>query len=197
MLTPSDYLTLFNTCKLTDVTRKLDATNNICTLILADQSIYKTVEQFTSVPWPLIAAIHFRESNQNFGKHLHNGDSLNYRTVHAPIGRPKTGNPPFTWVDSAIDALDGTWRPKTWDTPGSLEFLERYNGVGYQKHGVNTPYLWDYTDKYTSGLFIADGTFNPDKAEDRPGCVIILKTLLKREVTLDFSALDTSHLAIC
>lgn len=188
-MTPSDYSNLYASCRLTDDPRKLKELDSVCRVALANQCFYSTVEKFVSIPWPVIAAIHFRESGQNFKCHLHNGDPLSARTVHIPAGRPAKGAPPFTWIDSACNALTGRVQPPAWDLAGCLEFMEYYNGGGYQKRGVNTPYLWDYTDAYTSGLFVADGTFDPTKKESRPGAAAILKTLEAKGVSLDFTAL--------
>ena len=52
-----------------------------------------------------LGIIHSLEAEFNFNTHLHNGDPLSAQTVHVPRGRPPTGNPPFQWLDSAIDAL--------------------------------------------------------------------------------------------
>ncbi len=188
-----DYLGLYSDCELTTDTVKLKQLDYVCRVALTNESLYQLVSHTVNIPWPLIAAIHFRESNQNFKCHLHNGDPLTARTVHVPAGRPVAGQPPFTWVDSAIDALNGVWRPLAWDLASCLEFLERYNGTGYQKHGVNTPYLWDLTNEYVSGLFVADGAFDPDAKESRPGAVALLKTLEEKGVSLDFPSPALLH----
>lgn len=191
MLSPSDYVNLFSTAVLTQETLKVKELDYICRVATLNESQYRHVEGGARIPWPLIAAIHFRESNQDFTKHLHNGDPLTAKTVHEPRNRPTWGQPPYSWVDSAQDALSSLWKPVTWDIAGCLEFSERYNGIGYQKHGVNTPYLWDYTSKYDSGLFVADGSFDPTKKECRPGIVSILKTLAQKGVSLDFTSIDS------
>src|SRR5690606_5399494 len=72
---------------------------------LANRQRYERVSAQTRVPWYLIAALHSLESSQNFTRHLHNGDPLTARTRQVPAGRPRSGNPPFTWEESAIDAL--------------------------------------------------------------------------------------------
>lgn len=185
-----DYLFLITTCVLTKDELKIRELEFICGSTLRNQHIYAAVEENTKIPWPLIAAIHFRESNQNFKKHLHNGDPLTDRTIHVPKGRPLLGEPPFTWEVSAIDALSKFWKPKRWDLPGSLEFLERYNGLGYQKENVYSPYLWNYTNMYTKGLFTSDGHFDSEKIERRPGCVAILETLAMKGVSLDFTSVN-------
>lgn len=177
MLTSEDYLKLFADCTVTTDRNKKDEIDAIVLNARKSTPVYQQVEGITGVPWQVIAAIHFRESNQNFSCHLHNGDPLSARTTHVPVGRPDRDEPPFSWVQSATDALRLKLHPSVWDLGNCLEFIERYNGVGYQKHGVNTPYLWDYTNQYISGLYRSDGSFDPDKTESRPGAVTILKGL--------------------
>lgn len=189
-MTPNDYRNLWDTCQLTVDPLKLKTLDSVCRIALTNQVSYQVVQVKTGVPWPILAGIHFRESDQSFKKHLHNGDPLTARTVHVPAGRPTMGEPPFRWIDSAIDALSDRHMPTLWDTPSCLEFLERYNGTGYQKRSVNTPYLWDYTDQYATGLYIADGSFDSEKQENRPGVVAILKTLAQMGVSLDFTSLS-------
>lgn len=195
-LSPDDYQTMYHTCKLLLTPIRAKELDLICRVILNNESIYKAVEQSTlstfgvGVPYPLVAVLHFRESDQSFKQHLHNGDPLDERTVHEPKGRPQIGMPPFTWLESAVDAFSGAWYPPQWDIAGCLEFLERYNGLGYQQHGIHSPYIWDYTNKYTKGLYMADGRFNPHEKEYRPGCAAILKALEQRGVSLKFSAVN-------
>lgn len=190
-MTPNDYLNLFETSQLTSDGNQLRQLDGVCRAILANQIRYVAVQCAALVPWPLIAAIHSRESALNFTCHLLNGDPLTNRTVHVPSGRPTTGNPPFTWQQGAVEALVERWKPTKWDLPGALEFMERYNGLGYQKHGMNTPYLWSYTDKYSSGKYVMDGRIDPTFIDREPGTVAILKSLASRGVSLDFSGLKT------
>jgi lysozyme family protein len=80
----------------------------------------------------------------NFNRHLHNGDPLTARTVQVPAGRPKTGEPPFTWEESATDALmlEKLDQWEDWSVPGTLYKLEQYNGWGYRlaHPDVKSPY---------------------------------------------------------
>ena len=116
---------------------------------------YETVGKALGTPWYVVGLIHTMEASGNFGAHLHNGDPLSARTTHVPAGRPKTGTPPFTWEESATDALTMQGFPawKDWSVPGTLYKLEGYNGWGYHDHhpDVNTPYLWSFSNHYTSG----------------------------------------------
>jgi len=142
---------------------------------------YEAVAKETGFHWCVVAVIHSLESNQNFTTHLHNGDPLTARTVQVPAGRPLKGNPPFTWQESAIDALKGYSAPEGLED--TLDFLERYNGLGYRTGaGVNTtppktsPYLWSGTDQYVKGKYVADGAFDGNAVSQQIGAVLLLKT---------------------
>lgn len=188
-----NYADLYSASEITASPLGLAQLLSICDIALENKYQYLPVSILTHIPWPVIAALHFRESNQRFSCHLHNGDPLTARTVHVPRGRPLAGEAPFSWRASAIDALSAVWKPKTWNVAGCLEFAEKYNGVGYQKHAVNTPYVWDFTNQYTKGLYVADGSFDPNAFESRPGVASILKTLNeKRGVSLDFVTVPNS-----
>ena len=155
--------------------------------ILANKTKYDEVEQLTGCPWWFVAVIHQMEAGGKkdpFSGHLHNGDPLTGRTVNVPKGRP-LGNPPFTWVESAVDALNfmaknnATWVKigAKWDLESALIKLEAYNGMGYKKRGINTPYLWSGTQHYTSGKYVLDGKFDSTAVSKQPGVVPILKAL--------------------
>jgi lysozyme family protein len=156
------------------------------------RNFYTRVEAFTGIPWFVVAAIHMRESSFNFNCHLHNGDPLSGRTVHAPAGRPlalpERGTFPYEWYESAVDALKDRDKPSRWDAAGScLDFLEAYNGPGYQKRKINSPYLWSFTDQYAKGLFVADGKFDPNAVCKQVGCAALFKALEKeRAIVLHY-----------
>jgi len=188
MLTTADYMGLYDSC----VVKSAVDLDHVVQTAIENEVIYQSVGIHVNIPWPVIACIHFRESNQNFKKHLHNGDPLTAKTVHVPANRPAFGSAPFTWQESAMDALTGLWYPRDWSIASCLEFMERYNGIGYQRHGLNTPYLWDYTNHYTSGLFTSDGKMDLSAKESRPGAVAILKTMEAKGVSLEFSSLGLS-----
>jgi len=116
----------------------------------------------------------------NFRTHLHNGDSLTDRTTHVPRGRPTLGYPPFTWEESAIDALStdqhwNTWGD--WTITGMAYLLEKYNGFGYRSKNTPSPYLWAGTSIYTSGKYVADHVFDPNAVSEQIGGMAILKFL--------------------
>ncbi|WP_421994446.1 hypothetical protein [Reyranella sp.] len=76
-----------------------------------------------------LAIIRGLEADFRFNAHLHNGDPLTARTVRAPAGRPAGGKPPFTWEESAQDAIAANRYDKwnDWSIAGMLVAWERYN----------------------------------------------------------------------
>ena len=151
--------------------------------ILANKSRYQEVETLTGVPWDFIGVIHLRESNLNFETHLHNGDTLARRTRRVPKGYPKTGTPPFTWVESAVDALKikKLHERTDWSWEAMCLELERYNGMGYSYRKRPSPYLWAGTDQYVSGKFVADGKYNPRHVDTQLGVIPVLKKIRELE----------------
>lgn len=159
--------------------------------IQRNQARYEAVSAKTAVPWHVIAAIHAMESSMDFGTHLHNGDPLSAKTVHVPAGRPKTHDAPFTWEESAIDALgyDGASSIKVWSLERTLHFLQAFNGFGYLTGAgrattppKRSPYLWSYTQHYQRGRYVKDGEFDVNSVSDQAGVVAIFKGLESRKL---------------
>ena len=143
---------------------------------------YEPVAAKTGVPWWVIGVIHSMECGLRFDRHLHNGDPLTARTVQVPRGRPTTGSAPFTWEESAVDAIryDGLYRVPAahWSQPGLvLDQFERFNGLGYRKKGVPSPYLWSGTGHYVKGKYVADGRYDPNAVSKQVGVAALLKVL--------------------
>ena len=131
------------------------------------------------IPWAFIGIIHGMEGGFNFAKHLHNGDPLSARTGQVPAGHPVAGNPPFSWHDSACDALrlKGYDKETDWSVPRMLYLWEKYNGFGYRPLGVPSPYLWSFSNMYKAGKFVADGKYDPAAVSKQCGSALMLKTL--------------------
>jgi lysozyme family protein len=187
-MTTNDYVSLYVSAEVF----KRDEVEARAALIIDEKVTYARVETVTGIPWWCVGTIHSLEAGLNFSRHLHNGDPLLRRTVHVPKGRPvappKSGHLPYTWEESAIDALSSIWQPPWWSVAKCLEFFERYNGRGYQPRGVNSPYLWSFTQHYTRGLFVGDGRFDPEAVSSNIGAAALLKVLEEKgEVNLTFS----------
>lgn len=162
--------------------------------IISNKNRYVSVTNVTGVPWFMIGCIHSLECSSSFKLHLHNGDPLTDRTKNVPPGRPLKGKPPFSWEDSAIDALimkiKGGWPQKDFenikndDIISMLYLMELYNGMGYRHYHpeVKTPYLWAGSNNYTRGKYVADGEFDPNAKSGQIGAAILLKIMKEKNV---------------
>ena len=153
---------------------------------------YKAVDALVGVPWYVIAALHNMESGGSFDCHLHEGSPLTGRTRFEPKGRPIKGNPPFTWEESAVDALHFDSMEKVdWSRlDATLYACERYNGIGYLRYhpDVPTPYLWAKTSIEMPGKYVADGKWSSTARSEQVGIAAIFKVMEYRGI-LDFSKL--------
>jgi len=177
------YFALFESCIITasvlpEVDRTIDR-------IKLGQSQYLQVETATSVPWYVVALIHSLECDLNFREHLHNGDSLDNYTTDDPAGRPQVGHgPPFTWLESAIDAIqyDRLDEFSDWDVARICYECESFNGWGYRAYSINSPYLWAGCQHYTAGKFIADHEFSATAVSDQIGAAVLLRRMVDTDV---------------
>jgi lysozyme family protein len=155
--------------------------------LLKHQSRYRDVGfSLNRMPWAMIGVIHAMECGFNFACHLHNGDPLTNRTKHVPAGQPQMGTPPFSWENSAVDALtqEGFNTVTDWSVPHMLYLLEKFNGFGYRKMGKPSPYLWSFSNLYAKGKYVADGRFDPQSASKQCGAAIMVKALIDRGTDL-------------
>ncbi|PAW92054.1 hypothetical protein CKK33_00510 [Mucilaginibacter sp. MD40] len=137
----------------------------------------------SSVPWYFLACVHYMECSFSFKKHLHNGDPLTGYTVHVPAHRPKVGHPPpFTFEESAVDAIKLMKYDQVtnWSLPFILLKLEGYNGFGYNRKGVKSPYLWSFSNHYIKGKYVKDGVFDAEAVSSQMGSAVILKRMEDR-----------------
>lgn len=142
---------------------------------------YEAVAERTGVPWFFVGATHGLEASFNFRGHLHNGDfPLSARTRQVPAGRPAVWLPPSDWESSAVDAMRmmGFAGQSDWSLTRTLYRFEAYNGFGYRRLGVPTPYLWSFSSHYERGKFVADGRWNPAARSQQCGAAVMLKLLV-------------------
>lgn len=180
--TKSGYKALWEKAQISP--DKVSAARTIARKIIANRDKYEEISRKTGVPIAMIGALHMRESAMRFDRHLHCGDPLTARTVHVPKGRPKTGEPPFSFEESAVDALamppHSLSSVKNWTVQRILFETERYNGWGYLGKG-NSPYVWSWTNNYKSGKYVADHVYDPNAIDKQPGCVAIYKALVEAD----------------
>jgi len=177
-----EYESLFNLCKIRP--ERVNSVDEIVSKLVSYKDQYERVT--FGIPWSFVAVIHNMEASLNFKKHLHNGDPLTDRTVQVPAGRPKKGNPPFSWEESANDVLSlKGLNPQTdWSLAGTLYQIERYNGWGYRLYHqhVLSPYLWGFSIHYKSGKYIADGTWSDIAVSIQCGAAVLLRRMAEREI---------------
>ena len=156
----------------------------IANRILASKARYDAAAAKSGVPWHVIAGLHNMESGGSFRHHLHEGSPLTGRTRWIPKGRPFTGSPPFTWEESAIDALryDRMNLVDWCSLESTLYACERYNGTGYLRYHPETPtpYLWAGTTLERPGRYVSDGVWSPTARSKQTGIAAIWKVLRPR-----------------
>lgn len=188
-----EYARLWATMQISPA--KVSAADTVAKQIIAAKPRYQAVTAATGVPYHVIGLIHAMEASLSFAKHLHNGDPLTARTKQVPAGRPKAGSPPFTWEESAIDALryDGLDTVKDWSPERIAFVLEGFNGFGYREHhpSVLTPYLWSFTNHYTHGKYRADGVWDADLVSQQCGAMPILARLIALDPSIQLAPAGT------
>ncbi len=153
---------------------------------------YEDVAARTSMPAPLIAALHWRESSGNFKTYLHQGDPLGKKAVHVPSDIPIF----HVWEDAAVHALtmkaglrdqlaiDGA----TKDAGKLATFSEYYNGLGYHNRDQTSPYAFAGTSAYQKGKYVADGRFSANTKDQQLGTVVMMDSIDGIEQDLPTSA---------
>lgn len=165
---------------------------NVADKILMNKARYQAVSMKTSVPWEVIGVIHYRESSCNFNTYLGNGEPLSRKTRLVPRGR----GPFATWEEGAIDALMNA-SPKAglnkdWSIGGTLDIVEKYNGLGYARMDKPSPYVWAGTNQYTAGKYVADGIYDPSHVDTQLGCAGILSQLGYKKAYVSAPATSTT-----
>jgi len=204
----AEYEKRFSTCEV-DPNRKAEV-EVVITRMMKARLRYDRVAAATGVPWFVIAAIHNMECSGRFDCHLHNGNPLSARTFDDPGGRPikppVSGRLPYSWEESAIDALefDGfdVWRE--WSVAGTLFKLEAFNGFGPRNHGVPTPYLWagsqhdlnhdgridadELRYSYHGGKYVKDHVWSEKAMSAQIGAAVLLRRMADQSlIDLPFS----------
>ena len=177
-----EYNDLFDSCIIQE--SRMKEIEQLIEKFLELEPRYRSVADLLGMPWYIIAIIHRLECGSDFKLHLHNGDPLTAKTTHVPAGRPLKGNPPFTWEQSAKDALTlmqfSAW--KDWTIAGTCYKIETYNGMGYRKHGIYSPYLWGSSNHYKQGKYVQDGVWSDVAVSKQIGAAILLRRLKEKKL---------------
>jgi len=165
------------------------ALDNLVVRYKRDQRVYQHIQSLRAngVPAPVLFGLHYREASNSFRSSLAQGDPLTHRSRNVPRGRIPGVNPPYTWEQCAVDAVYNVDRLdlKRWDDLNqALLAIELYNGAGYRRKGLVSPYVWSGTDRYQRGKYVADGRFDPYFVDKQLGVAAILLHFRARGVAL-------------
>lgn len=178
----ADYGRLFSACDIR--AERIAEVDALVDGLLADQNRYRAAGERIAVPWFVVAVLHYADTGRDFDVHLHNGDPLTDRTRHLPDGRPLQGEPPFAWEDSAADALCSQHFDQwgDWGIAGTLFKLEGHGGWNYRLHHpeILSPYLWNYSTRYSQGKYVTDDTWQEAAIAQRCGVAVLLRRLAER-----------------
>ena len=153
--------------------------------LMGNKARYEQVSRTTNVPWSVIAVLHQRESDADFRTYLGNGEPLNRKTRLVPAGR----GPFSTWEEGAIDALqfDGLDKVRDWTPERACYEVEKFNGFGYRGKHINSPYLWSFSNAYSSGKYVADGRFSASAVDEQCGAIPVLKRIMELDSSVQFN----------
>ncbi len=139
--------------------------------ILANRANFEKAVEGTFIPWWWVACVMYRENGVDMSRQLLNGQRWDRITTLVPKGLGPWGS----WIDSAKFAL-AKYRGEGmhhWDIATAIVEWEKWNGLGYKRRGLNSPYVYSGTSRQNPGLYVADGKFDPRKMDPRPGCLAI------------------------
>jgi hypothetical protein len=60
-----------------------------------------------------------------------------------------------------------------WSDEGVAFQLEKYNGFGYRKVRINSPYLWSGSNHYTRGKYVSDGKWDSSHVSKQAGAMLL------------------------
>lgn len=175
-----EYRQMFESCHIRQEYRYRSAEYYL-SFLRRYRSRYEGLANQVQIPWYFIGIIHGLEGSFNFLAHLHNGDPLARRTVNVPKNRPTVWLPPTDWETSAKDALDyDRFLGKAdWSLEAMLYRWEVFNGFGYRRRAIPSPYLWSFSKHYNRGKYASDGKFNPLLKSQQCGAAVMLSELIR------------------
>lgn len=145
---------------------------------LSAKVIYQQLSAKTGVPWWVIAIIHEREADQNWGDSIAQGDPWNRVSRHVPRGRGPFPSFNAAAIDALVSCPPYAAKWTDWSAGGTLTLLEKYNGLGYEDyHNEASPYIWGATNEEQPGKYTGDEDFSPSTWDSQLGCAAMLKAM--------------------
>jgi lysozyme family protein len=161
------------------------------TLFKRTESRYRVISKMrkNGAPAAVLFCLHYRESDNDFRTHAHNGDPLAHRTRNDPAGRIPGVPPPYTFEQSAEDGyyVCDKLQLTNWSSiQSALDRTERFNGYGYRALGIDAPYNWSGTNLYQRGKYVRDHVFSKTAVDAQLGVAAILLRMRDRGIPLPF-----------
>ncbi|CCE04148.1 conserved hypothetical protein [Bradyrhizobium sp. STM 3843] len=91
-------------------------------------------------------------------------------------------------MDALVNCAPHAAHWKDWSAGGALTLLEQYNGLGYARRGVPSPYVWAGTNQYQSGKYVRDGVYDPAVVDRQLGCAGLLMAMMALDRSIAFSS---------
>lgn len=147
------------------------------------------------MPWWVVPLIHERECGCVGPKNARKCGVDNW-TCSIGQGSPfrvKSKIKPYTgpfpsWTEAAIDSLvkqhPYAAKNTNWSGGGTLTINEMYNGTGYARKGLPSPYIWAWTNQYVKGKYVRDGKYDKNHVDTQLGVAIALKALMELDPTI-------------
>ena len=164
----AEYKAMFNSAAINAYRGELDVLVN---RIVKNMQTFKDGVAGTNIPWDWIAVTMTQENSVDMSKQILNGQAFNRVTTIVPKGL----GPWVSWVRSTIFAIQWKKLDKItdWSIENQCQLWEKWNGMGYFKRGLRSPYVWAGTNLQQAGLYVSDGRFDSNKWKSRPGCVAV------------------------
>lgn len=149
--------------------------------LLASRSRFETIQNLTTVPALVTAAILERECDGNFKCAMCNGEEI-IGTGHRTTLVPRNRGPYATFEEGAedalhLDGLDAVAKRERWTQEVACYYWEAYNGFGVRAHGRHTGYVWAGTNIYNGGKYVRDGVWDPNAWDTQLGTVAIMMAM--------------------
>lgn len=120
---------------------------------------------------------HYREASCDFDRQILNGQDWDMKTTIVPKNEGPFEN--FEVSCKRGFAIKPKMESLT-NIVDLLHFLERWNGWGYRRRGIWSPYLWSYTNLYKKGYYTSDGRYSSRAVNKQLGCASLLIALFEK-----------------
>lgn len=149
--------------------------------VLVHRDLFERAAAATTVHVAMLMALSIREMSGRVDCYLGNGQRLSMRTTIVPKNRgPFTG--PNAFVDGCVDAcridgLDKVAARYGWEAVVGCYFAEEFNGDGYRRRGIPSPYVFGATTVQRAGKYVADHQFDARIMDPQLGVLAIFEEL--------------------